>query len=51
MSILSIKKRSQKDVRDVIYNERALKKAVKESIKDQKAVTKKAVRLRAQHAR
>jgi len=51
MNLLRLKKPVKKDVRDVIYNERALKKAAKESIKDQKKVTEKAIRLRAQMAR
>jgi hypothetical protein len=51
MNVLRIKKPAKKNVRDVVYNERALKKAAKESIKDQKRVTKKASKLRAQLAR
>jgi hypothetical protein len=51
MNILRIKKTTTKNVRDVIYDERALKKAAKESIKDQKQVTKKATKLRTQLAR
>ncbi len=50
MNILRIKKSAPKKIRDVIYDEQAVKKATKESIKDQKAVTKKATKLRAQLA-
>ncbi len=46
MNILRIKKPVQKSVRDVVYDTRALKKAARESIQDQKAVTKEAAKLR-----
>lgn len=51
MNILRFKKSAKKDAHDVVYNERALKKAARESIQDQKRVTKKASKLRAQLAR
>ena len=50
MIFLRFKKVRKKDIRDVVYNERAIKKAAKESIQDQKKVTKRAAKLRAQHA-
>jgi|GEM_PF-1409156 len=48
MKLLQFKKPAKKNIRDVIDNERAIKKAVKESIKDQNKVTKKAAILRAE---
>ncbi len=51
MNLLRLKKSTKKDIRDVVYNERALKKAARESIQDQKRVTKKATKLRAQLVR
>jgi len=50
MKLLRLKKPVKKNIRDVIDNERVIKKAVKESIKDQKKVTKKAAILRASMA-
>ena len=51
MNILKFKKPEKKNIRDVINNERALKKATKESINDQKKVAQKAAVLRAEMAR
>ncbi len=51
MNLLRFKKQTKKDVRDVVYDERALKKAARESIQDQKRVAKQASKLRAQLAR
>jgi len=50
MKLLRLKKPVKKNIRDVIDNERVIKKAVKESIKDQNKVTKKAAVLRANMA-
>lgn len=51
MNLLQHKKPGKKNIRDVIDNERALKKAAKESIEDQKKVSQKAAVLRAELAR
>lgn len=51
MNILFLRKPAKKNVRAIIHDEQALRKAAKESIKDQKEVTKKATKLRAQPAR
>ena len=51
MKLLQLKKPVRKDIRAVINNERALKKATKESIKDQKKVAQKAAVLRAEMTR
>ncbi len=51
MKFFQRKKQSRKDIREVVFDERAIKKAARESIKDQKKVTQKATKLRAQHAR
>lgn len=50
MSLPRIKK-PQKNIRDVINDDRAIKKAAKASIRQQKKVTVKAAKLRAQTAR
>lgn len=48
---LSLKRKATSvKVRDVVLDERALKKAAKESIKDQNKVHEQAVRLRARAA-
>jgi hypothetical protein len=51
MNKLQFKKPAKKNIRDVIDNERAIKKAAKESINDQKKITQKAAMLRAEMAR
>lgn len=50
MNLPRIKKRPQ-DIRDVLSDDRAIKKAAKASIKKQKKITAKAAKLRAQMAR
>lgn len=50
MNVLQTKK-TTKNVRDIISDERALKRAARASIKDQKKVATKAAKLRAQMAR
>ncbi len=47
MNLLRLVKPAQKDIRDVVYNTNAIKKAAKKSIKDQKKVTVRAKKLRA----
>lgn len=51
MKVLFIRKHRKKNIRDIIFNERAIKRAAKESIKDQKLITKKATELRTHSAR
>ena len=51
MNLLLNRKSTTKKVRDIVHDERALKKAAKASIKDQKQIHRQAVRLRAQTAR
>jgi hypothetical protein len=46
MNTLFKKKTTTKSVRHIVLDDRALKKAVKESIKDQKKITAKADKLR-----
>lgn len=48
---LLLRKSTKKSVRRIVLDDRALKKAAKESIKDQKKITAKAAKLRAQMAR
>ena len=49
MNLLRTKKQ-KRDIRDILNDDRALKKAAKDSIKKQKTVTAKAAKLRAQMA-
>lgn len=51
MNLLRLKKPVKKNIRDVIKNERAINKAARQSIADQKKVTRKAVTLRAELTR
>lgn len=51
MNLLRLKKPAKKNIRDVIRDDRAIKKAARESINDQKKITQKAITLRAQRAR
>ena len=50
MNLPHIKKQPQ-DIRNVLNDDRAIKKAAKASIKKQKKITAKAAKLRAQMAR
>ena len=43
-------KKTQKNIRDVINDDRAIKKAAKASMKEQKKITTKAAKLRTQTA-
>lgn len=51
MNISLRRQPTTKKVREVVRNDRALKKAAKASIQDQKKIHKQATRLRAQVAR
>jgi hypothetical protein len=50
MNLIPTRRPVKKNIRDVVSNKRAVNKAVKESISDQKKVTLQAARLRAQEA-
>jgi hypothetical protein len=50
MNLLRLKKPAKKNIRDVIRDDRAIKKAAKESINDQKKITQQATALRTQRA-
>lgn len=51
MNILRNNKASADKTRAIIYDKKAIERAVRASIKDQKAVAKKAAKLRVQAAR
>jgi len=51
VNILRRTKQSPDKARAVVYDKKAIEKAAKASIKDQKAVAKKATKLRVQTAR
>lgn len=51
MNLVRLKKPVKKNIRDVIKDERAINKAARQSIDDQKAVARKAATLRAELAR
>lgn len=51
MNLLLKKKTATRPVRYIVLDDRALKKAAKESIKDQKNITAQAAKLRTQLAR
>ena len=51
MNLLLNRKPTTKKVREIVHDDRALKKAAKESIKDQNQIRKQAARLRTQSVR